>query len=302
MRKVLKTIVPEPQRKKLKAMEANWNNSVKNFGTNLVNAVLPDKMRVDLKSAIQVLRKLDYPKHEIFLNVDSDIEFSTRLNSCKKEPEMIHWIETFLKEGDVFYDVGANVGAYSLVASKYFNGNIKVYAFEPSFPNFVQLSKNIFTNHCQDSIIPMQIALSDATALGTFNYSNLIPGGALHAFGQPIDYKGDRFQPVYQQTIFSYRMDDLIDRFQMDSPHHMKMDVDGFEFKILKGAQKILSNPRMKSIIIELDEGDAEANEISTFLKNYGFRFLSKHKYTATDDTGPFSKMYNYIFEKTKNQ
>ena len=299
MRKILKKIVPEKQRRQLNQLEQKIKTSVKDAQGAALNKLLSDKTKVGLKSSLQIIGRLDYDKCDIFLNVDSDIEYSTRLHSCKKEPEMVRWIENTLKPGDVLYDIGANVGAYSLVAAKYHQGKVKIYAFEPSFLNFVQLSKNIFTNQVQGCLTPMQIALSDETTLGTFNYSNLTTGGALHAFGQAVDYKGDAFVPVYKQEVFSYTMDDLIKSFKIAGPNHIKMDVDGIEFKILKGATQTLRNPSLKSVIIELDEGDSEAQTTVGFLKQHGLEYRSKHKYTSADDTtGPFSKMYNYIFER----
>jgi FkbM family methyltransferase len=217
---------------------------------------------VFLKSSINVTRKLDYKKSDIYLSIESDIEYSTRLASCAKEPEMITWFEKFFKEGDVFYDIGANIGAYSLVVSKLFNGKIKVYAFEPGFSNFGQLSKNIFINNCQESIIPLQIALSDQTGIDVFNYSNLTPGGALHALGEPTSYDGETFVPVFKQSIIAYQLDDFIRSFNIPAPNHVKIDVDGIEFKILQGAQGVLREFTSKSLMVEIDEDNPQTQLI----------------------------------------
>ncbi len=298
MKSVLKKIIPKKTRRSMRESLNNIDLNYKKINKFCVNHTLSDKAKIDLKSSLEVIRRLDYDKAEILLHVDSEIEYITRLHSCKKEPEMIKWIENTFRQGDVFYDVGANVGAYSLVAAKHLDNKIKVYAFEPSCLNFTQLSKNIFINNCQDAITPMQIALANSTGMGTFNYSNFIPGGALHAFGENIDYKGDRFKPVYRQEIFSFKMDDLIEIFKIPAPDHLKLDVDGIEFDILKGAQKTLQAKKIKSIFIELDEGDGQSKEIEKYLISYGYEFASKHKYTPLDDDGPFSKTYNYIFVK----
>lgn len=150
---------------------------------------LPDRDLLNIKEHLDIVKKMDYKRIDIFLNVDSHIEYNTRMYSCEKEPETINWIETFFKGGEILFDIGANVGVYSLVASKFYNGGILVYAFEPAFPNFVQLCKNILLNDCQESIIPLQIALSDKTAINIFNYNNVTPGGALHTLGKPLIIK-----------------------------------------------------------------------------------------------------------------
>ena len=163
---------------------------------------------------------------------------------------------------------------------------------------FPQLCKNIITNGCQESITPLQIALSDQTALAVFNYNNLIPGGAIHALGKPIDYKGERFEPVAKQPVLSYRIDDLIKHFQIPVPTHIKIDVDGIEFEVLRGAEKTLESPKVKSILVEFEEGSKEASAMMDFLAEKGHRFHSKHKYVYGGESGPMSKIYNYIFER----
>lgn len=263
----------------------------------LVNR-LPVRVHVIIKSNSVVLRKIDYQRHDILLHVDSDIEYGVRLISCQKEPETIEWIETFFNEGDTFFDIGANVGAYSLVASKFCHDNIKVYSFEPGFMTFPQLCKNIIANGCMDSIVPLQVALSDKTALDVFNYHNLIPGGAIHVLGKPIDYKGDVFEPVFKQPVLSLRIDDLIKHFQIPVPNHMKIDVDGIEFDVLRGADETLESPLVKSIILELEEGSKDAKTIIDYLAGKGLGFHSKHKYVLGGDSGPLSRVYNYIFHR----
>ena len=155
-----------------------------------------------------MVRRMDYPRHDIFLAIESEVEYLFRLNSCKHEPETVRWIETDFEEGQVFYDVGANVGAYSLIASRFHQGSVRVYAFEPSSPNYAQLCKNININNSQN-IVPLPLALSDKTSIDTFNYSSLLPGGALHALGQPLDFRGDGFDPVHIQRVVAYRIDTL---------------------------------------------------------------------------------------------
>jgi FkbM family methyltransferase len=259
---------------------------------------LPYRFLVFIKSGINITKKLDFDKSDIYLSIESDIEYTTRLSSCAKEPEMVYWFETFFKEGDIFYDIGANIGAYSLVASKLFNGKIKVYAFEPGFSNFGQLGKNIFINNSQESVIPLQIALSDRTGIDIFNYSNLTPGGALHALGEPKTYTGETFEPVFKQSIISFQLDDFIKLFNIPVPNHVKIDVDGIEFKILKGAQHVLREPTFKSLMVEIDEANPQTQSMVNYLKDRGFSVDSKHKYVGGGQTGAASKLYNYLFSK----
>lgn len=260
--------------------------------------LFPTQVKLIVKRNSEIIRKMDYAHHDIYLNIESRVENDVRLFSCAKEPETIDWIETFFKKGDVFYDVGANVGAYSLVASGFCHGDIKIYAFEPGFLNFSQLCKNVFTNSMEQSITPMQVALSNTTGMEVFNYENLITGGAIHTLGKPVDYKGESFKPVVKQQVFSYRVDDLISQFNIPVPNHIKIDVDGIEFDVLKGADQALDDPALKTVLLELEDGDDEASRITEYLESHGLVFQSKHKFVYGGESGPLSGIYNYIFQR----
>ncbi len=252
--------------------------------------VLPSGLKLGLNSSINVVKKMDYEHHDIWLNINSKTENTARLNACKKEPDTVEWVENFLQEGDVLYDIGANVGVYSLVAAKYFAEKVKIYAFEPAFMNFSQLCKNIALNQCQDNIIPLQIALSDKTMLDSFNYSSLTVGGAQNTLGDAIDEKGQAFNPVFKQYTLSYKIDDLIANFGIPVPNHLKIDVDGIEFLVLKGAPETLANESLRSMIIELAEGE-RATEVTNFLADKGFKLHSKYPRMTPG-------LFNYIFQR----
>jgi FkbM family methyltransferase len=259
---------------------------------------LPARAVLAVRRNTELIEKMDYRRHEVLLNVSSEIEHLLRRHSCEKEPETIDWIESFFKQGEVFYDVGANVGAYSLVASRFCERNLRVFAFEPGFTTFPQLCKNIILNGCQESIIPLQVALSDETRLDVFNYNNLTPGGAIHALGRPLDYKGEKFEPVLKQPVISYRIDDLLKHLCLPVPNHVKIDVDGIEFSVLKGAAETLRNHSVRTVMLEIQEGDEEASRIVEYLRGSGFHVRSKHKCTCAGDCGPYSKTYNYLFHR----
>jgi len=110
--------------------------------------VLPKRSQVYVKSCINVVEKMDYRRRDIYMAIDSDVEHTWRRKPCFGDPDTVDWIETF-NEGDVFFDVGANVGALSLITSKFFDGKVRAYSFEPAFFNFAQLCKNVTLNSCQ---------------------------------------------------------------------------------------------------------------------------------------------------------
>lgn len=175
MKKFIKKFTTQQQRRKLSLFYQSTTRKMDALSGKFVN-LIPSGTRVFLKTHLSIHKPLDYAKEKILIDVSSGIEKSIRTRSCAKEPETVQWIETFQK-GDVFWDIGANIGAYSLVAAKYHHGQVPVVAIEPSFLNFSQLCKNIALNQCDDSITPFNIALSKKTQIGKFNYQNFDMGG-----------------------------------------------------------------------------------------------------------------------------
>jgi len=91
-----------------------------------------------------------------------------------KEPDTLHWIDNF-EEGEVFFDIGANVGLYSVYAAK--ARNCQVFSFEPSVFNLEVLSRNVFLNELTNKIQILPIALNNSNSVGILNMSSTNVGG-----------------------------------------------------------------------------------------------------------------------------
>jgi len=251
---------------------------------------LPGRTKAGLKHSLNPRVKLDYHRREIFLTADSTLSIQ-RARACEKEPETVKWIEERIQPDDVFYDVGANVGAYSLVASKFLNGRVIVYAFEPSFSTYDQLCRNIVLNHCEDSVHPFLLALNDSTGTVEFEYHSLDAGDAEHRLISDANAPSSPAKSVYRQRLFGFRLDDLISEFDFPQPNHMKVDVDGSELAILQGAVKTIRNDALKSILVEVRKENGQAEQVEDILRSAGFRLISTH------DRGD-GMIWNYIFKK----
>ena len=206
---------------------------------------------------------LDYNKHEILMYG------GIRKNSTKKrEPETVKWIEECMRPGDIMYDVGANVGAYSLVAGA--NG-ISVYAFEPSVITYIILLKNIMKNKLEAKIVPLNIPLSDRHELSNFNYVDMIAGGSTHTFGEAINFRGEKFKPVLRQLMMSTTINDLVFKYGLPCVNHLKLDVDGNEIDILKGADKVMLLGTLKTICVEVIDDIADKEKMDNLICRFGF-------------------------------
>jgi hypothetical protein len=98
-------------------------------------------------------------------------------NAVHKEPDTIEWIAGF-SPGEVFYDVGANVGMCSIwaaVASK-----TAVYAFEAESQNFALLNRNIWINRLAGQVAALPLAIADTVGLDKLYLSEFIAGGSCH--------------------------------------------------------------------------------------------------------------------------
>lgn len=208
-----------------------------------------------------------------------------------KEPETIDWINSFDK-GDVLWDIGACVGAFSLYAAK---KKHNVLSFEPMAANYYLLNKNIKINRLDNRILAFCIAFNDTTVLDHFYIKKTGLGQAGNAFGEPLDYRGKKFNEKFKQGMLGYSIDDFM-KFKPIFPNHIKIDVDGIEDKIIKGGTNTLSDERVKSILVEMNADQADYCErVGNVLKDCGLR-ISARKHAKRYDGSSLSMMYNYIF------
>lgn len=235
---------------------------------------LPNRALLFIKGNVPITQRLDYSKHPIFLYTDSNAE-TGRLNSCQREPGTVKWIETHFKPGEVFYDIGANTGSYSLIAAAYHQGTVRIVAIEPHPQNYVALCKNIMLNNNDSVITPLPVALSNKSGIDTFNYSSEAGGTSRHSLGEAVDSKGRPFQAQGSHGLLAFSLDDMIRTQNLPMPSHIKLDVDGIEDRILTGASETLRNSELKTLVVELEKGEEDTWSVIRFLEERGFALHS---------------------------
>ena len=217
-----------------------------------------------------------------------------------KERETIEWIDNFNSQEDIiFWDIGANIGLYSLYAAQK-HKNIIIISFEPSTSNLRVLSRNISINKLYNKIAINQFPLNEKkNSYVAMNEPEFLEGWAMNAYGDPIDYEGKTFEAKQKYNLFGTNIDFLLDNKILEIPNYIKIDVDGIEHKILKGAEKYLNHQNIRSISVELNENyTSQFNEVTKILSNNNF--VVKHKKHAKiyDNDKKFSSLFNYVFEK----
>ncbi|WP_367867053.1 FkbM family methyltransferase [Pedobacter sp. WC2423] len=163
-----------------------------------------------------------------------------------------------LREDDLFLDIGANVGSYTMLASSEIGA--KTIAFEPILKTFKIFSQNIAINSIQDKVEALNIGLGSCKSVLKFTTS--------FDTGNHVSSPGDT-----EST--EVNVDTLDNILSGRSPLLMKIDVEGFETEVLNGSSNTLEDKSLKAIIIELNgSGDRygfDEKNIHLLLLNHGF-------------------------------
>ena len=195
-----------------------------------------------------------------------------------KEPETLNWIDNF-EEGSVFFDIGANIGLYSIYAVK--SRNCDVFCFEPSVFNLELLVSNIMINNVSHKTNIIPIALYSKNLIQNFNLSNLDNAAALSNFGNNFDQYGNEMKIKGSYNTTGMRLDFFVNIFKIKKPDYIKIDVDGIEHLILQGMGEILDDA--KSILIELTSSFKDQYETSQeILKSKNF-ILDKNRNLSSE-------------------
>ena len=241
-----------------------------------VSQEVPEKLATLGDGSASVV-SLDYAAHPVRLLATSPMERKWRAKSCKKEPWTVAWIEESMSGGGVLYDVGANVGTFSLVAAKVCGRRGTVVSFEPGFASYSHLCGNVVLNRCEAIIIPVPLAVAGTNGLGSFRYLSLDPGQSRHDFKPDAWDANEADTPKrYVQPVLSMTLDAAISTFSLPAPNYLKVDVDGGEIDVLQGATQTLANPTLRSILIEIDE--SQTDTVMRILEGSGFALARTHK------------------------
>jgi FkbM family methyltransferase len=229
-----------------------------------------------------------------------------------KEPITLAWIYTFA-DGETLYDIGANVGMYTIYAA--IARGAAVYAFEPEALNYAELNKNIYLNDLHGRVLAYCLALSDVDKLDRLLLSDFGLGISYHDFEEnswtgdkefAADWKVSR-ENRRAQGCMGRRLDSLVAE-GLPAPEHIKIDVDGLEHRVVEGMIETLKHPQLKTVLIEINFDNPKNLAIVDTMAELGWRYSWEQ--LRTNRTVKFSvekiKAYqqsgvgglNYIFYK----
>lgn len=219
-------------------------------------------------------KKIVFADGELKFYVGTELELYRVETLLEKEPETIAWISDWSKKSNelIFFDIGANIGIFSLFAS-HKSMSTKVFCFEPVSDNFAALVRNIKLNNF-NNIFPFNLGLGRDSKLTSLFLNDLRVGNSGAQLNRALNDKGELFPPARVETVLSFTLDSLINEFGFPVPDYVKIDVDGLEHWILQGMIKTLANDKLKSILVEFNNIQ-ELNAWKKTLKSLGFKLDS---------------------------
>jgi len=238
------------------------------------------------------------PKFGLLLNLSNGLLDETLLSKGVWEKEVTNIICSNLKKGDVFVDVGANIGYYTVLAGLLVGTSGGVIAFEPVSNVFFQLKRNIKINKLNNVSAYM-------FACGAREKKTRIHVSKRNV-GRSSMLDEEREGDIVEEDVEIVRLDDFVDKFK--SVNFIKIDAEGYEYEVFLGAINTIKRDLPKIIfeynpkrMRKLYGGDREAVSLLNSLVDFGYeisdskgeRILDIKKFTQRSiDTGVFADLY----------
>jgi len=217
-----------------------------------------------------------------------------------KESGTVQWIQEYVKPGDIFYDIGANMGLYTVLAGVRVGQAGAVYAFEPHVVNVHTLMRNVKANRLARHVQVLSCALNDQEGYFDFNYYSDISGSSNSQLNGARDGAEREFDPVLTERKYATTLDALIASGVIRPANHVKIDVDGNEMLILRGMSGLLgSRAALRSIQVEVNPRYKSA--LFDFMRAHGYQVAVRHftqegKERLASGADPEEIAYNAIF------
>ena len=192
---------------------------------------------------------------------------SRNLTFSTKEPGTLEWIDSFAS-GSELWDIGANVGLYSVYAAK---RGIRVRAFEPSVFNLEFLAKNINLNEVSDLVTIVPVAVGgEGVSASKLNLSSTAWGDSQNSFGTLRGQFGVEISSNFKYEVLGVSLDALVKTLHLAQPNYIKIDVDGIEPEILESGVSVLRE--VQSVLVECPAYEGGGKRVRLSLEVAGLR------------------------------
>jgi FkbM family methyltransferase len=187
-------------------------------------------------------------------------------------------IPRLVQAGDIAFDVGAHAGIYSVLLSRLCGPNGRVWAFEPVPDTYWRLRETLALNRC-DNVIPVRAAVFEKNGVAKMNLFEP-EHSEWNTFGEPSFFtpEGIPIPPRQSMVVPARSLDDFCEAAQIKRVNFMKVDVEGFECSVFRGAERLLKEHRVDYICFEISKGPLK----SAGIESRGvFDALKAHGYAA---------------------
>ena len=192
---------------------------------------------------------------------------SRNLTFSSKEPGTLEWIDSF-PAGSELWDIGANVGLYSVYAAK---KGIRVRAFEPSVFNLEFLARNINLNEVSDLVTIVPVAVGgEGVSSSKLNLSSTAWGDSQNSFGTLRGQFGVDISSNFNYEVLGVSLDALVNTLHFTQPNFIKIDVDGIEPEILESGALVLRE--VQSVLVECPAYEGGEKRVRLSLESAGLR------------------------------
>ena len=197
------------------------------------------------------------------------------------EPTSMLALQRFLFPGTVLFDVGANIGLYTLVGSRHVGATGHVYAFEPSSRERAILEQNVTRNHC-DNVTVIPAAAADRAGTGTLRVAAGQHRGQ-NTLAPTFAYPS--VSVAREESVSLVSLDELWRAQTLRRPDVLKIDAEGSELRVLRGAMGLLRDA-MPVVVFEINDALLEASgasraAVEQLLTSFGYRLSRLDEATA---------------------
>jgi FkbM family methyltransferase len=206
--------------------------------------------------------------------MDVDPRFDMGYVNGNYEPWIQELLKSELRPGDCYYDAGAHIGFFAMIASRLVERSGKVVAIEPDPDNAATLRANLTRNDIEQVSV-VEAAVWSSSGQVTFERAL---GGSNRTQGHIGQAAARRHADI---TVPAVQLDEMVFEKGYPAPDLMKMDIEGAEWGALQGARLLLSEKKPK-LLCEVHDA-REVGKIRDYLTQLGY---------ATEERKPFGELY----------
>lgn len=232
---------------------------IKRIAYKTLNVLCPNGIKVNMKN-FSLKLPVDY----------------FRLFPKDYEDENFQFINNSLKPGHTVLDIGAHIGLTAVLFGQKVASTGRVFSFEPTPISFSVLKETIRINQLENVITPVNSPVTETSGKVNFYISNT----AVDVANSLVAW--EKGKELHGITVDAFSVDDFVQQQKIAKVDFMKIDAEGVEYKVLKGAKETLRT-HMPLIILALHpiaiatNGDS-LGEIYTLVKGFGYNIFLNQK------------------------